>query len=66
MSITNYVDKSLQVSGTRLIKPFSDTLYPMDGGILILEETTLIRTEMFHHRIKVMTQKNFVLICSGP
>ncbi len=48
-----------------LIKPFSDpSSCPMDGAIL--EETTPIRMEMFHHRIKVITQNNFVLICSDP
>ena len=49
-----------------LIKPFSDPSCPMDGGIVILEETTPIRIEMFHHRIKVITQNNFGLICSDP
>ncbi len=49
-----------------LIKPFSDPSCPADGGIVILEETTPIRIEMFHHRIKVTTQNNFVLICSDP
>ena len=49
-----------------LIKPFSDPSCPMDGSIVILEETTPIRIEMFHHRIKVITQNNFVLICSDP
>ncbi len=47
-----------------LIKPFSDPLCPMDGGIFIVEKTTPIRIEMFHHRAKVITQNNFVLICS--
>ena len=39
-----------------LIKPFSDPLCPMDGGIVILEETIPIRIEMFHYRIKVITE----------
>ncbi len=38
----------------------------MDGGVVILEETTPVRIEMFHHRVKVITQNNFVLICSNP
>lgn len=37
----------------------------MDGGVVILEETTPIRGGMFRHRMKVVTQ-NFVLICSDP
>ena len=49
-----------------LIKPFSDPSYPVNWGIVILEETTPIRIEMFHHRTKVITQNNFVLICSDP
>ena len=32
------------------------------GGIVILEETTPIRIEMFHHRRKVITHNDFVLI----
>ena len=48
-----------------LIKPFSDPSCPMDGGI-DSQETTTIRIEMFHHRIKVIAQNNFVLICSDP
>ena len=38
----------------------------MDGSIVVLEETTHIRIEMFHHRIKVIIQKSFVLIYSDP
>lgn len=35
-----------------LIKPFSDPpLYPLDGGEVIREETTLFRIKMFHHGI---------------
>ncbi len=49
-----------------LIKPFGDPSRPVDGGTVILEETTPIRIEMFHHRIKVINQNNFVLICINP
>lgn len=38
---------------------------PLDGGGVILKETTPIRMEMFQHSwIKVISSKNFVLICS--
>lgn len=37
-----------------LIKLSTESSYPMDRGFVILEETTLIRIEMFHHRIKVI------------
>ena len=47
-----------------LIKPFSDPSSSMDGGIVILEETTPISIEVSHRRIKAITQNNFVLICS--
>ena len=33
---------------------------------IVLEETTSIRIEMFLHRIKIITENNFVLICSDP
>ena len=36
------------------------------GGIVILEETTPHQIEMFHQRMKVITQNNCVLICSDP
>lgn len=36
---------------------------PIDGVIVVLEEAISIRIEMFHHRIKVTTQNDFVLIC---
>ena len=49
-----------------LIQPFSDPSCFIDEGIVILEETAPIRIEMFYHRIKVITQNNFVLICSDP
>ncbi len=39
-----------------LIKPFSDSSCPMDGGIVIPEKITAIRVERFHYRIKVITQ----------
>lgn len=44
-----------------LIKPFSHPVCPMDGGIIILEETTPINIEIFHHWMKVITQNNFVV-----
>ena len=31
---------------------------PVNWGVVILEETTPIRIEMFHHRIKVITHNN--------
>lgn len=34
----------------------------MDEGIVILEETTPIRIEVFHHAVKVITQDNNVLL----
>lgn len=37
-----------------------------DGGIVIVEETTTISTEVCHHRIEMDTQNNSVLICSEP
>ena len=36
----------------------------MDGGTVILQETTPLIIEMFHHRIKEMAQNIFILICS--
>lgn len=39
---------------------------PVNGGIVILEETAVIRIEMFHHMIKVITHNNFALACSDP
>lgn len=39
-----------------VIKPFSEPLYPVDGGIV--EESARVRREMFHHRIKVSSQIN--------
>ena len=49
-----------------IIQPFSDLLWPVDGGIVIQEETNPIRIDMFCHRIKVIPQYNFVSICSDP
>lgn len=40
-----------------ILKPFSDPLRCMDGGIVILDETTSIRMEILDHK----TQINFVL-----
>lgn len=45
------------------IKAFSKPLCPVHGGLLILKETISIRIEMFHHRKKVINQRNSVLIC---
>lgn len=39
--------------------PFSELSYPVDG-----EESSPARIEVFHHRIKVISLKNIVLICS--
>ncbi len=53
-----------------LIKPFSESSCPVDAGMDSVEETTPIRIEMFHLRIKVITQNNFIFIfskrTSGP
>lgn len=38
------------------MKPFSDPLYQMDTDTMILEETTPIRLEVFHYRLKTTTQ----------
>ena len=46
------------------IQLFSYPLCPIHGVVVILEETTALRIEMFHHRIKVITQNHFVMICS--
>lgn len=40
------------------MKPFSDPLYQMDTDT-ILEETTPIRLEVFHYRLKTITQDAF-------
>jgi hypothetical protein len=45
-----------------LIKPFSDDSCPVDGGNVILEETTPIRIETIHHRLKVTTLNGCVFI----
>lgn len=44
------------------MKGFSELSCPVVGGMVILEETTYIRIEMFHHGIKPSNQNNFVLI----
>lgn len=36
----------------------------MNVDIIILEQTTPIRINMFHHRIKLVSQNNVVLTCS--
>lgn len=41
------------------MKPFSDPLYQMDTDTMILEETTPIRLEVFHYRLKTTTQDAF-------
>lgn len=43
----------------------SNPLCPLDRAIIILEETTLVKIEMFHYRKKVITH-NFSVICSDP
>ena len=45
-----------------LIKPFSDHSCPVDGDIVFLEETTPIRIEMLHLRLKVINQNGCVFI----
>jgi hypothetical protein len=45
-----------------LIKPFNDHLCPVDVGIVILEETTPIRIEMLHHRLKVIPMNGCAFI----
>lgn len=47
-----------------ILRLYSETLCTVTGGGVILEETTAIRIEMLHHRIKVLSQKNSALICS--
>lgn len=41
------------------MKPFSDSLCPVDRGGVILEETTPIQKEMFNCRLKLISEKNF-------
>lgn len=43
-----------------LLRPFRP-LWDVDGGGVILKETTPIRIEMIHHRIQMITRKNFLL-----
>lgn len=45
-------------------------LMPTDGGIVILEENTFIKIEIFHHRLKVIDYKTLywfalTLLCKG-
>lgn len=39
-------------------------LVPCKWGAIILEETTLIRIEMFYHKVKVISQDDSELISS--
>lgn len=39
-------------------------LCTIDGGTVMMEETTPVRKEMLCHKIKVITQNSFVLICN--
>lgn len=49
-----------------LIKLFSESLCSVDKGPCHPgRDHSPIRTEMFHHVIKVMSQNDFVLIYSG-
>lgn len=41
-----------------------ESLCFVDGGAVILEETTLVRKEMFHLKVKMISQNDLVLICS--
>ena len=45
-----------------LIKPCSDHLFAVDGGIVSLEETPPIRMEMIHLRLKLFTPDGCVFI----
>lgn len=40
-----------------LIRPFSEPLWSVYGGDVILEESAPIKIEMFHNRIKVICKK---------
>lgn len=44
-----------------LIKSFCEPSCLVDEDVVILEQTIVIRIETFPHRIKVISQKNFVL-----
>lgn len=44
-----------------LVKAFADPSLPMDGAIVILEETAPIIIEAFHQRIKMIIQNNFCI-----
>lgn len=47
-------------------KKFSELSCPVEVGGVIVEEMTPIRIEMCAHGRKLVSQKNFVLICSEP
>lgn len=47
-----------------LMKPFSEPLFPVDVGRVILEVATNNKIELFHRMEKVISKKNFVLIWS--
>lgn len=47
------------------IQPFKKPSCSESGGGVMLEETPPIMIEMFHHKIKVIGQKNIVVNCSG-
>lgn len=47
-----------------LIKRFSEPSCTLDGGGIVREDTIPNCIEMFHHRIKVISQNNSVVICS--
>lgn len=49
-----------------LITPLSDTSNHMDWGIVILEVPAPIGIEIFHHRIKMISDNNFVPTCGNP
>lgn len=48
-----------------LTKPISEFLYPVYEGFDILKAAASIRMEMFHHKIKVISQ-NISVICTNP
>lgn len=63
--LTRYVSKVLYHYMPNQVKPFSDPWCSIDGDIVILEDTTPMKMEMFHHRTKVINQTYLGLICSG-
>lgn len=44
-------------------KPFSEPLNPVVKEIVILEETMHIRIDLFHRRIKMISQNNILQLC---